>query len=116
MTTDAEALVFLNQVPCLGPQRLHRLLEKWPSAHALLGLREHDLREAGISAEFSRAWSSAFRDPKIRERVDAEMERCLRGEFRIVTEADGDYPASLQNFSDRPPVLYVRGRWPLGAP
>jgi DNA processing protein len=33
--------------------------------------------------------------------------------FRKVTEQDPDYPKSLMELADRPPVLYIQGRWPL---
>src|SRR5262249_24968109 len=36
-----------------------------------------------------------------------------KGEFRIVTELDADYPDPLRELSGRPPVLYVQGHWPL---
>jgi len=37
----------------------------------------------------------------------------LKQEFRTVLEMDADYPESLRAINDRPPVLYVIGRWPL---
>jgi DNA processing protein len=33
--------------------------------------------------------------------------------FRTVSEHDSDYPKRLLELADRPPVLYVRGRWPV---
>jgi DNA processing protein len=33
--------------------------------------------------------------------------------FRTVSERDPDYPKKLLELADRPPVLYIRGRWPL---
>ena len=34
-------------------------------------------------------------------------------DFRTVSERDDDYPKALRELADRPPVLYVKGRWPL---
>ncbi len=34
-------------------------------------------------------------------------------EIRKVMEQDADYPKALRELSDRPPVLYIKGRWPL---
>jgi DNA processing protein len=36
-----------------------------------------------------------------------------KGDFRAVSERDDDYPKGLRELADRPPVLYVKGRWPL---
>jgi DNA processing protein len=36
-----------------------------------------------------------------------------KGDFRAVSEQDDDYPKGLRELADRPPVLYVKGRWPL---
>ena len=36
-----------------------------------------------------------------------------RGEIRQVTEQASDYPAALRELADRPPVLYIKGRWPI---
>jgi len=35
--------------------------------------------------------------------------------FRKVAEQDPDYPKSLKELADRPPVLYIKGRWPVPA-
>ncbi len=34
-------------------------------------------------------------------------------DFRQVTEQDAQYPQALRELTDRPPVLYIKGRWPL---
>jgi DNA processing protein len=39
----------------------------------------------------------------------------LTRDFRSVRCEDSDYPARLRELPDRPPVLYVKGRWPLPA-
>jgi len=33
--------------------------------------------------------------------------------IRKVTELDPDYPKGLRELADRPPVLYIKGRWPV---
>jgi len=37
----------------------------------------------------------------------------LKEAFRQVSDADSDYPKALREIPDRPPVLFVKGRWPL---
>jgi DNA processing protein len=36
-----------------------------------------------------------------------------KADFRRVVEQDADYPEPLRELEDRPPVLYIKGRWPL---
>jgi len=36
-----------------------------------------------------------------------------KGEIRKVMDTDADYPKALRELTDRPPVLYIKGRWPL---
>src|SRR5688572_25351385 len=38
-----------------------------------------------------------------------------QAEFRTVTDQDPTYPRSLLEITDHPPVLYIKGRWPLPA-
>ncbi|HVO33274.1 MAG TPA: DNA-processing protein DprA [Elusimicrobiota bacterium] len=113
MNSEREAWIFLNDVPQLGPQRLHRLLEWAGSARALFDVSAEQLRQAEVSPELAQLWLRAFRDPGIRAATDGMLEDESRGLYRIVTEPDADYPAALRGLADRPMVLFVRGRWPL---
>src|SRR5688572_4876009 len=36
-----------------------------------------------------------------------------KADFRKITDQEADYPRALKELTDRPPVLYVKGRWPL---
>jgi DNA processing protein len=70
--------------------------------------------KAGISADLSAAWAKALRTPDTERRVDEELALAEKGRFLIVLGLDADYPERLRSVPDRPPVLYVRGRWPIG--
>ena len=37
----------------------------------------------------------------------------LKGDIRTVADTQSDYPKALREIADRPPVIYVKGRWPL---
>jgi DNA processing protein len=116
MTSEKRAWIYLNYVSTLGPFRFHRLLEKWPSAENILQLSSRDLQSAGISEDLAISWSRQFQNAQLAKDLDDEIARSERGEFKIITEVDADYPPELANFLDRPPVLYVQGRWPLAGP
>jgi DNA processing protein len=116
MTSEKSAWIYLNYVSTLGPVRLHRLLEKWPSAKTILQLSSNELQAAGISRDLADSWSRQFRSAALAKELEDELRRAERGEFQIITEIDAEYPTELANFLDRPPVLYVQGRWPLTGP
>src|SRR6185312_4929696 len=114
MNAEAYAWIFLNHLPELGPMRFHRLLSAAQSAEAVLRMAPRELSEAAVvTEEIAAAWKAAWQEAGFRARVDREVERFLRGEYRILTELEADYPPALRELMDRPPVLYVKGRWPL---
>jgi DNA processing protein len=55
----------------------------------------------------------AIRSGAARRRAEAEMDRAVRANIRIVGCEEPDYPVLLRRIYDPPPVLYVRGA--LGA-
>src|SRR5436190_10781558 len=115
MTPEQDAWLFLTHVPNLGSLRFFRLLSFAGTAERILQMRAQDLTCAGVTLEMAQEWRRAFGNSALRRRADDEVARADRGEFRIVNAADPDYPAPLRTIIGRPPVLYVKGRWPLGA-
>ncbi len=94
--------------------RFHRLLHAAQSAEAILKMSVSDLQLAQVEADqVAQTWFGAFRKAEIWKATDAELEYEIQQKFRIVTEIDADYPERLRELSDRPPVLYVRGSWPV---
>ncbi len=47
--------------------------------------------------------------------AEKEETRCVAGDVRPVTAADPSYPSALWDLADPPPVLYIRGTWPLAS-
>lgn len=92
--------------------RFHRLLEKAKSAQAILDFSPEELQSAQVSFATALEWKRAFRDPLQWKRTDEELERASSGEFQILSENDENYPLGLRSLVDRPPVLYVKGKWP----
>lgn len=99
MNAETYYWIFLNHLPDLGPFRFHELLGETKSAQAIAELEP---------------WRDAIQSDDLRGRVEKEIDRCERGEFRIITGLDNDYPEPLRELKDAPPVLYVKGRWPIG--
>jgi len=113
MVAERRAWIFLNQIADLGPMRFHRLLHAAQSAEAILKMSVLELQQAQVSDQVAQAWFEAFRKSGIWKAADAELDYEIQRKFRIVTEIDADYPERLKELSDRPPVLYVKGHWPV---
>jgi len=113
MNSEPKAWIFLNHVRELGPMRFHELLANVGSAAPILRMSTKDFCALGIAPSIADFWVQQIHDPKLAEAVDQEIARIDSGEFRAVCELDSDYPASLKELVDRPPVLYVKGVWPM---
>jgi len=109
---ERQAWLFLNHVPYLGPMRFHKLLIAAQSAQGILKMSALELTQADIGLDLAAHWRACFSDPLRWQAVEKEETLETRGEFRILTELDAEYPDPLRDVSDRPPVLYVRGIWP----
>lgn len=102
-----EALVALNMIDHVGPMRVRQLLEHFGEAPAILrATRAELLRVRGIGEETAEAvatWANTVD-------LSGELQRIRDFGCRIVTQADGEYPALLRQIYDPPIVLYVKGR------
>jgi DNA processing protein len=109
---ERRAWIFLNHVPYIGPVRFHKLVLAARSATAVLQMSALELTQADVGLELAEHWWRCLRDGNRLKAVENEETLENRGDFRILTELDGDYPDDLRNIPDRPPVVYVRGIWP----
>src|SRR5438105_15591917 len=110
LENERNAWIFLNRIPDLRPVHFHRLLHWAKSAEAILELPVAGLLSAEVPGEQAEAWHRAFRDADNLRWLDTELERLATGACQVVTELDEGYPCSLRELSDRPPVLYYKGR------
>jgi DNA processing protein len=105
--TETEAFVALNLLPRIGPMRVKKLLEKFPSPSAILGAGINQLQSVtGIGPEtaaFLHQWEDHC---DLTKELNEVKERGLT----IVSQADEDYPKPLRNAYDPPLVLYVWGK------
>ena len=106
MAVDAElaSWVALAGVNGLGDQSLRRLLQAFGSPEAVFAAPAHLLREHVKPAVAER----------IAQRPDQDemdtLAAWLEAEGNsIITLADADYPSSLLNIADPPPLLYAKG-------
>lgn len=106
---DLESWLRLSLIDGVGPQSLRRLLSAF-------GTPENVLRAGSraLSAVVSPAIASAIHDGGAPDAALEQTARWLEDPAnRIVTLADAEYPRSLLEIADPPPLLYAKGRLEL---
>lgn len=91
----------------IGPILFGRLIERFGSAQAALGVQATRLQDIeGIGTVISEKIARS------RDQVDVQREVVLAAEHgvRILCREDEEYPAGLRHIPDPPICLYVRGR------
>jgi DNA processing protein len=99
-------LLALTLVPGLGPRITQSLLDHFGSATAARYATVAQLEEVpNIGFKLARSFNEALRkvDPS------KELELAARLGVNLLPITSSDYPASLKNIGDTPPILYVRG-------
>lgn len=106
LSAEQRDLLALHLVPGLGPRLTAALLQRFGSAAAALRATAEELRTVPhIGDKLSQQMSQAMR----RLDVDAEVALIAKHQVRLLIAGSAEYPASLVELPDRPPVLYVRG-------
>lgn len=107
---ERQAWVAWSRLRGLGPQRLQALWQH----HGSLA---RAWRAPSLEAERLAGWDAplaARAEGHRRQRDPArEWAKVQRPAMRIVAACEAAYPAELLHLPDPPPVLYIRGRWPL---
>jgi len=105
------AWVALSVQQHIGAKTLQALLTRFGSAQAVLAADEASLRQVPgigpkIAATIQQINLEAFR---------RALDTWQRAGVRIIPWDDPLYPHQLQILNDPPPVLFIRGQWPLPA-
>lgn len=109
MDADLQAWLRLSLLDGLGPQSLRKLLLAIGSPQDILAASPRDL-----GAVVSGKLASAIRDGGAADTELAKVEQWLSDSANhVVTFADPEYPRSLLEIADPPPLLYVKGRLDL---
>ena len=96
-------------VPGLGRSRIPALINALGSARAVFEASAATLTATGLCTPRAVQNFISNRDARLPQRLD--YFRRHNG-VRILAYTDADYPQSLQNLSDKPLVLYVKGELP----
>ncbi len=112
MTPSLHAVLTLTFTPGLGPRKIKGLLEHFGSG-VLSSLGVGDLTQAeGIGPKMAHTIVSAREAAQAK--ADAEVGRAERLNVALFPLGSPEYPESLAQIYDPPPVLYVRGALPAG--
>lgn len=93
-------------VPGLGRSRIPDLINALGSARAVFEASAATLTATGLCTPRAVQNFISNRDARLPQRLDYF---CRHNGVRILAYTDADYPQSLQNLSDKPLVLYVKG-------
>jgi DNA processing protein len=97
----------LSLISGVGPRLRKALLAKFGSSTAVLAAPTSELRRVqGIGPELTRRIAVA----KDEIDVQAEIDRCVEHQIRILTEDDADYPRVLREIHDPPGILFLKGQ------
>jgi len=104
--TELEAWLRLSLLPGLGNQTLRRLLSALGTPEAVLGAGRGTLRGI-VNEKLAAAIAKGGAEPSTWNALEPWLDNPLN---RIVTLADAEYPKSLLEITDPPPLIYVKGR------
>lgn len=96
----------------VGPRSpvLKALLKRFSTPQAVLTADETALRE--VWPEVGNGTLLALKNGAVEREADRIVSWCSRNGVRILTPADGDFPACLREIDEPPAVLYCRGKLP----
>lgn len=105
---EHEAWLRLGLIPQLGPITFRKLLSRFGSPEAVLGANNTAIAEV-IGAQLAAAIATGPDG----ELLAACLDWAAEDNNRLLTLADDDYPRSLLEIADPPPLLYLKGRGEL---
>ena len=113
MTIDPRDILILSRIPGVGPTRLRALITGFGGASGVASAHPRALRMIeGIEEKTADSIASFFHSDAAEAAsrfADDQRARCEKAAARAVTLWDADYPESLRNTYDPPPLLLYRG-------
>ncbi len=100
-----EAWITLSQIEHIGPRTILGLLEHYPDPRAILNEPIKNIEKLGILN--SRQLKSLANHN--REMGAQTIEQTKGCGARVISLHDSEYPASLKEIHDPPPVIYIKG-------
>jgi DNA processing protein len=108
--TELQYLIALTMVPSIGPVTARRLIEKVGSARAVFEQKKRALESIeGIGPVLSRS----INESSLLGQAEQEMEFMERHRIDILSYQNPDFPYRLNQCTDGPVLLYIRGEHDL---
>ena len=104
---DFQALVLLNMIPSLGSISISRLIKSFSRPKKIFEATEDKL---SIIEGITTRKIGAIKKAQENLNLEQELKLAKENNISIITILDKDYPESLKNIYDPPPVLYVKGK------
>ena len=105
---DIATMLRLCMLPGLGPRTLTALLERFETPAAVLSASGETLAAVrGVGPKLIHQIRTASHHVS----VESILEWCEANRTHIVCRGTDEYPRSLSELADAPPVLFARGRW-----
>jgi DNA processing protein len=101
---EARLWIALSLVPGLGSHSLCKLLSAFGDPAAISAASSRQLKDV-VSRDIADAIAQGV-DP---ERLQASLDWLKQDHNHLITLSDSDYPKSLLEISDPPPILYAKG-------
>jgi DNA processing protein len=96
----------LKSVPGIGNLMFNRLIRDIGSPQAVL---QASTRRLSLVEGMTPRLAQAIKGYRCPDQVLMDIERCSKKGFRIISQANPDYPALLLHIPDPPPLLYCYG-------
>jgi len=104
-------MLTLTALRGIGPATAERLAERYALFDAILGSEPTKLRSI-VSAAVAESLHAPTALATASEKAQRVLEEADRRGVRVLSIFDTDYPDALRSLSDRPPVLFVKGKLP----
>lgn len=108
MDKEKLSVVALNSVIGLTPKKIINLINVFGSAENVLHADVNELKTKFVLTDKVVSEIKKVSDLKFAEQ---EAELAEKNNIKIVTYTDNNYPETLKNISDYPPVLYIKGSY-----
>jgi DNA processing protein len=111
-TRTAAGILTLIALRGVGPATAERLAQRFSLLDAILGAEPAKLLSV-VSAAVAESLHEPTAIVNAREKAQLVLEEADRRGVRVLSIFDADYPVALRSLSDRPAILFVKGKLPV---
>jgi DNA processing protein len=110
-TRSAAGILTLTALRGIGPATAERLAESFSILDAIVEAEPAKLRSV-VSAAIAQSLHEPTAIVHAGEKAQRILDEANRRGVRVLSVFDSDYPDALRSLSDRPPILFVKGKLP----